>query len=191
MLDELLAADGVTEVHRLEGRVGFMALHGGLETATYEIATSAAAASRSSLYSVNQPWSMYWHVPSTQFDPSHSSVLTSFLDHVNIVFSLHGFGRPGMESWVLLGGSNRGLAARLGDALRSHGFEAIDELDQIPPALRGMHARNPVNLAELGGVQIEIGSDLRKDESTTVRLAEVLSGVAAAEVRTLRVRPDH
>ena len=128
MLDELLATDGVLEESRLRGRVGFMALHGGLETATYEIASEAAEASGASLYAVRQPWSLYWHVPSIQFDPSHSPALTDFLGHVGIVFSVHGFGRPGLESALLLGGSHRPLARRLGQALSARGFDAIDEI---------------------------------------------------------------
>ena len=80
MLDELLATDGVLEESVLRGRVGFMALHAGLETATYEIASEAAEASGASFYAVRQPWSLYWHVPSIQFDPSLSPALSAFLD---------------------------------------------------------------------------------------------------------------
>ena len=184
MLDELLAADGVRETCRLEGEAGFMALHGGLETATFEIASAAAMASGSSLYSVRQPWSLYWHVPSIQFDPAHSPALRAFLGHVGLVFSRHGFGRPGLEKSVLLGGCNRALAGGLAEALRGDGFDVVDTLDLIPEVLRGTHARNPVNLTEHGGVQIEIGSDLRKDETTTGRLAGVLAAVASGEMRS-------
>ena len=190
MLDELLAAEGVEEVVRLEGSVGFMALHGGLETATCEIAEQAATASGASLYSVQQPWSMYWHVPSVMFDPAQSPALTSFLTHVQVVFSIHGFGRPGLEASLLCGGANRPLAGRVADSLRGAGFDAIDEMHRIPEKLRGTHVRNPVNLAPHGGVQIEVGNELRTEAHIHGALSAVLASVAATEMRSLCARSD-
>ena len=185
MLDELLAAEGVNEYVRLDGLVGFMALHGGLETATYEIADRAAAESGASLYSVHQPSTMFWHVPSTKFDPAQSPALVSFLSHVRVVFSVHGFGRPGLDSSLLCGGANRPMSARVAASLRSAGFDAIDELDRIPKKLRGTDVRNPVNLAANGGVQIEVGKDLRHHDATLLELTRALSSAAATEMRTL------
>lgn len=190
MLDQLLATDGVTEISRLDGAVGFMALHGGLETATYAIADRASADSGASLYTVRQPWSMYWHVPSVQFDPKHSTALTDFLNHVDLVFSVHGFGRPGMESSVLCGGGNRPLAGRVADALRRAGFDAIDDIDRIPERLRGLSGRNPVNLSAAGGVQVEVGHGLRKDPDTPKAIAGVLAKAAANEMRSICARPE-
>ena len=185
MLDELLAADGVSEVVLLDGSVGFMALHGGLETGTYEIAAQAAEISGSSLYSVQQPWQMYWHIPSVRFDPVHSAALTSFLNHVKVVFSIHGFGRPGLEASLLCGGSNRPLAGRVASTLRTAGFDAIDEMERIPEELRGTHMRNPVNLSADGGVQIEIGPTLREGTETPASLGTVLAAIALTEMRSL------
>ena len=191
MLDELLATEGVVEESHLRGRVGFMALLAGLETGTYEIAVEAAGGSGASLYSVRQPWSLYWHVPSTRFDPTQSPALTSFLTHIGVALSIHGFGRPGLEEALLLGGSNRSLAGRLASALQARGFDAIDDLERIPKALRGMHRRNPVNLPEHGGVQIEIGPKLRDDDRVMDEVAAVMASVADAEMRSVCGRPEH
>jgi phage replication-related protein YjqB (UPF0714/DUF867 family) len=90
--------------------------------------------------------------------------LAAYLAHVEVSVSIHGFGRPGMESTVLVGGRHRVLAARVGAALRKIGVEAVDELSEIPRTLRGVHPDNPVNRAGAGGVQLELGSALRSAE---------------------------
>ncbi len=190
VLDDLLATEGVREETRLEGRIGFMALHAGLETATYEIASEAAQAAGASFYAVRQPWSLYWHVPSIQFDPVHSGALTGFLEHVGAVISVHGFGRPGLESALLLGGRHRALARRVGRALSAEGYHVVDDLEQIPSSLRGLHPRNPVNLPEHGGVQIEIGPQHRRRDVAPRPMVSALAGVARAEMAGLCARPD-
>lgn len=163
MFDELLAWDGVEEHLELRSSTGFMALHGGLEDETAEIAIEAAAAARASLYAVVQPDDLAWHIPSVNHDPAVSPHLTAFLEHVSTVVSLHGFGRPGLEHTVLVGGRDRALAARLAAALRSiQGIEAIDDVARMPSGLRGMHPANPVNRIDGGGVQLEMGPDIRK-----------------------------
>ncbi|NNF65151.1 MAG: hypothetical protein HKN07_12960 [Acidimicrobiia bacterium] len=163
MFEELLAWDGVEEHLALRSSSGLMALHGGLEDGTAEIAIAVAAAADASLYAVVQPDDLAWHVPSVRHDPSVSPRLTAFLDHVSTVVSVHGFGRPGLEHTVLVGGRNRRLAARLATALASiHGIDAIDDVERMPTGLRGMHAANPVNRVDGGGVQLELGPDVRK-----------------------------
>ena len=115
MLDQLLATPGVEERCVLGSSFGFLALHGGLEAGTAEIAQAAAVASNASIYAVVQPDDMRWHVPSHAFDPSQSDALVAFLEHVDVVVSVHGFGglRGDDDRWItgLLGGSNRELAA--------------------------------------------------------------------------------
>jgi phage replication-related protein YjqB (UPF0714/DUF867 family) len=37
----------------------------------------------------------------------------------------------------------------------------VDELQAVPPALRGVHPRNPVNLPAGGGAQLELPPRLR------------------------------
>ena len=75
-LRDLLASPGVREVSRLEGRVGFMAYHGGsLEQYTDVIADEAAARCGASYYGVLQPPDLQWHIPSTKVRPEESERL--------------------------------------------------------------------------------------------------------------------
>jgi phage replication-related protein YjqB (UPF0714/DUF867 family) len=165
VLDELLAHPGVEEVCELRGPFGLLAPHGGnLEQGTDTVAARAADRAGASLYMVRQPLDLYWHVPSVAFDPELSPALAAFVDHVDVVVAVHGYGRPDMWTTLLLGGRNRGLAARLGDALRTAlggAFTVVDDLVAIPPGLRGLHPRNPVNLPRHGGAQLELPPRVR------------------------------
>jgi phage replication-related protein YjqB (UPF0714/DUF867 family) len=163
----LLATHGVEERTVLRSRFGFLALHGGLEQATAELATEAAARSGASLYAVVQPPDLRWHVPSHHFDPAQSEALAAFVDHVDVVVSLHGYGglRGSDDRWttVLLGGGNRTLAAQLAVALRRalpH-YTWLDDVERIPAHLRGVHPANPVNLVAGGGAQLELPPRVR------------------------------
>ena len=179
MLADLLATPGVIEATALRGRAGVMALHGGLEAATEDAARSVAASCGASLYAVVQPDNVRWHVPSIHYDPEQSESLHSFLAHVAVGVSFHGFGRDGMEGTVLLGGTNRRLAGRMARSIAAlTDLETIDDLDRIPAALRGVHSRNPVNLPELGGVQVEMSPQARQEgrlEGLIAAVAEVLA----------------
>lgn len=165
---DLLAAAGVTEVCELRSaRVGFLALHGGLEAATYEIAAGAAQRCGASLYAVVQPAGLQCHVPSHRHGAGASRALDEFCAHVDLAISIHGYG--GLKSsdarWttIVLGGSRRDvadeLAARLARALPE--YEWIADIDRIPPEYRGLHADNPVNRTRGGGVQIELPPRVR------------------------------
>jgi phage replication-related protein YjqB (UPF0714/DUF867 family) len=159
-----LAQPGVVEVGEIRGRFGFMAFHGGaLEEGTDLIATAAADASGASLYAVVQPPPDPEHVPSTLVRPAESPTLARFIDHVDVVVTLHGYGRSGMFTALLLGGRNRGLAATIGERLRPalDGYEVVTDLEVIPRELRGLHPDNPVNLPRLEGVQIELPPRVR------------------------------
>ncbi len=187
MLDELLACPGVEERTDLRSPVGFLALHGGLEAGTAEIAAAAAGAAGASLYAVVQPDDLHWHIPSHRYDPEQSVGLAGFLAHVDVVISIHGFGglRGDDDRWItaLLGGSNRDLAARaagrLGAALPHYRW--IDDVDRIPTHLRGLHPGNPVNRARDGGVQIELPPRVRRDPDVAA-----LTGALAALAREQR-----
>jgi phage replication-related protein YjqB (UPF0714/DUF867 family) len=164
MFDELLRHPGVVEEWELRSSFGFLAIHGGsLERGTAEVASEAADRSDASLYAVRQPENFRWHIPSALVDPSSSPALSAFLVHVDVVVSVHGYGRKGYSKVVLIGGRNRELAARAARALRvavpSHRF--VDELHAIPPMLRGVHRNNPVNRARHGGIQVELPPTLR------------------------------
>jgi phage replication-related protein YjqB (UPF0714/DUF867 family) len=164
MFAELLAHPGVVEEMELGSAFGFMALHGGsVERETAEIAREAAARSGASIYSVMQPEDLWWHIPSVLADPAASPALEAFLEHVDVVVSIHGYGRPDGHRSLLLGGANRTLAAAAADTLRPAlpGYVIVDDLDAIPPALRGLHPANPVNRPRGGGVQLELPGRVR------------------------------
>ena len=167
MLAELLSTPGVIEHCTLRSRVGFMALHGGLEASTYEIASVCAAEADASLYAVVQPAELTWHVPSHRYSLDDSTALRSFCEHVDVAISLHGYGgvRDSDQRWltIVLGGGDRERAAELGVSLRGAlpDYAIIDDLDAIPREYRGIHPDNPVNLCRGGGVQIELPPRVR------------------------------
>ncbi len=164
MFAELLGHPGVTERAKLRSRFGFMAVHGGsLERGTAEIAALVAARAGASVYAVIQPPDLRWHLPSHRVDPAASAALASFLDHVEVVVSLHGYARDGHGGTLLVGGADRVLANRVGARLRHAlpGYDIVDDVDVIPAALRGLHPANPVNLARGGGVQLELPPRVR------------------------------
>jgi phage replication-related protein YjqB (UPF0714/DUF867 family) len=161
---ELLAHEGVEEDLELRSRFGFLAFHGGnLEVGTDVVAARAAEAAGASLYAVRQPDGLRWHVPSIEVTPDESDSLGAFLDHVDVAVALHGYGREGMWTTLLLGGSHRELAAHVAEHLRAAlpGYEVVDDLPAIPPELRGVHRANPVNRCRLGGVQVELPPRVR------------------------------
>lgn len=165
MLGELLDHPGVEEQCELRSRFGFLAFHGGsLERGTDTIAVAAADRAGASLYVVRQPPDLRWHIPSTAIDPADSPKLAAFIDHVDVAVAIHGYGRAGMWTTLLLGGRNRPLATRLGTALRTRlgdGFTILDTVTDIPEGLRGLHPRNPVNLPRNEGVQLELPPRVR------------------------------
>ena len=160
MLRDLLARPEVTEICELRGSFGLMAFHGGnLERCTDVIAAEVAERTDASLYAVVQAPPLRQHIPSTAFDPDHSTALARFVAHVDIVIAIHGYGREDRFWDLLLGGRNRALATHVGTHLRGgidERFGIIDELDDIPRGLRGQHPDNPVNLPAQAGVQIEL-----------------------------------
>jgi phage replication-related protein YjqB (UPF0714/DUF867 family) len=188
MFGELLGHPGVEEQCELRSRFGFLAFHGGsLERGTDAIAAAAADRAGASLYVVRQPPDLRWHVPSIAFDPADSPELAAFVDHVEVAVAIHGYGRTGMWTTLLLGGRNRPLAARLGTALRARlgaEFTVVDALGGIPERLRGLHPRNPVNLPRGRGVQLELPPRVRSGTSapTYRRTYETAVVDALAEV---------
>jgi phage replication-related protein YjqB (UPF0714/DUF867 family) len=161
---ELLDLPGVVEECTLRGSFGFMAYHGGgLEEATDVIARNAAALAGASYYGVLHPDDWELHLPSTRVDPDDSPAMARFLDHVQVVITVHGYGRRSLFTSVLLGGRNRSLATHLAWHLRERlpAYDIVDELERIPPELRGVHERNPVNLPTQEGVQVELPPRVR------------------------------
>jgi phage replication-related protein YjqB (UPF0714/DUF867 family) len=163
-LSDLLTYDGVSEECVLRSTFGFMAFHGGaLEEMTDIVASRAAERVGASYYGIQLPDNLEWHIPSHKVTADQSPLLDAFLSHVNIVITVHGFGRAGFFTSLLLGGRNRRLASHLGDNLRKHlpAYRIIDDIDDIPGNLRGMHQDNPVNVVEHAGVQLELPPRVR------------------------------
>jgi phage replication-related protein YjqB (UPF0714/DUF867 family) len=166
---ELLAHPDVVEELTLGSRAGFLALHGGLEPGTAEIAREAAARAGASCYSVVQPRELKRHVPSHEADAASSRRLEQFLRHVDVVISVHGYwGRDALHRAVLVGGADRTRAARLAVQLRAAlpDYRIVDDLAAIPRRLRGLDPRNPVNQGRaggtpVGGVQVELPHPVR------------------------------
>jgi len=189
VFDELLRQPGVVETVELRSPFGFMAFHGGLEGGTEVIAAGAAELAGASLYAVVQPAELSWHVPSSRVSAAQSEALTRFLNHVDVVIAVHGYGRPGRTHDLLLGGRNRLLAAELARQLRAAttGFTIIDDLDDIPLELRGLHSANPVNQAPAAGVQIELPPRARgssPDPRKRGQLCTPAPGIVTALVAT-------
>ncbi len=141
-----------------------MAYHGGaLEVMTDVIASEAARRSNASLYAVLQPEGMREHLASTRIRPAESDRLRAFVDHVDVVVTIHGFGQRGLFGSLLLGGRNRALAEHVGRTLQGAipAYEIITDIDRIPSNLRGLHADNPVNLVPGCGVQVELPPRVR------------------------------
>ena len=160
MFRSLLARPDVTEICEIRSTFGLMAFHGGnLERTTDVIAREVAVRTDASLYAVVQAAPLRQHVPSTAVDPAHSPPLARFLDHVDTVIAVHGYGREDRFWDLLLGGWNRRLAGHLADHLRARlpdDFGVVDDIDDIPAGLRGQHRDNPVNRPDNAGVQIEL-----------------------------------
>jgi phage replication-related protein YjqB (UPF0714/DUF867 family)/gamma-glutamylcyclotransferase (GGCT)/AIG2-like uncharacterized protein YtfP len=161
-LSELLADPDVAESSALRSTFGFLAIHGGgLEKMTDVIAERAADAADASIYVVRHPRDYPNHLSSSSFRAEESTALAAFLDHVDVVVSLHGYGRMNRSTQMLAGGRNRGLAAHLADHVVIPGYEVITDIDQIPRELRGMHPDNPVNQTRGGGTQLELSPRVR------------------------------
>ena len=160
---DLLALPGVEEVCELRSRFGFMAFHGGaLEAMTDVIARAAADAADASYYGVHHPPDVP-HLSSHAVDPEHSPTLAAFLTHVDVVITVHGYGRAGHWASLLVGGGNRELADHVGDHLRRRlpAYDVRTDLDDIPRELRGLHPDNPVNRPRGAGAQIELPPRVR------------------------------
>ncbi len=165
MLKELLARPEVTERCVLRGRFGVMAYHGGnLERTTDAVAADVAERTGASFYGVLQRPPLRRHVASTHFVPEHSAELARFFEHVEVVITVHGYGRRRLWRHLLLGGRNRALARHVAGHLRAglpRRYHVLDDLDEIPKELRGQHPRNPVNRPPGDGVQIELPPSIR------------------------------
>lgn len=186
-LSALLAEPGVTEVSRLRSRFGFMAIHGGsLEQMTDVIAGRAADAAEASVYSVRHPDRYPHHLSSARFRAEESPCLADFLNHVDVVISLHGYGRMGRSTQLLAGGNNRELASHLARHIDVPGYQVVTDLATIPAELRGLHPENPVNKVRGGGTQLELSPRVRGiSPRSPLPADDGLSPVTSALIRGL------
>jgi phage replication-related protein YjqB (UPF0714/DUF867 family) len=191
MLAELLLQPGVDESVELRSSFGFLAIHGGsLERMTDVVAREAADRAGASYYGVCLPEGLHWHLPSTAFRPDQSTALAAFVDHVDVSVAVHGYGRDGHWTTLLLGGSNRTLAEHVASHLRGAlpDYTVVDDLATIPTELRGVHPDNPVNAPAGGGVQLELPPRVRgmgpfwaeHRDGLTSHTEGLIAGLAAA-----------
>ncbi|MCK1821595.1 poly-gamma-glutamate hydrolase family protein [Streptomyces sp. XM83C] len=186
---EHVEIDGVpfTVTLRPRGPVGLLALHADNEGGTGELAEEAGERCGATTLVFRQPG-----VP----DPVHLTsprmadagvLLREFLAHVTVTVSLHGHMRRTAERTLFLGGRNRSAARRLAWTLRAlrPEFHTVTDLERIPAALRGLHPRNPVNLARDAGVQVELPLLARTSGADDVPPPHVVDALTAG-VRLLR-----
>lgn len=188
-LSELLADPGIREDSTLRSRFGFLAIHGGgLEQMTDVIAERAADGADASVYVLRHPDRYPHHLSSARYRAEESERLAEFLDHVEVVVSLHGYGRIGRSTQLLAGGRNRALARHLARHVDVPGYQVVTDLDEIPRELRGMHPDNPVNQVRGGGTQLELTprvrgisprSGLPGDDGLTPTTSKLVQGLIA------------
>ncbi|MFF8426752.1 poly-gamma-glutamate hydrolase family protein [Streptomyces sp. NPDC016566] len=142
----------------LRSDIGLLALHGSREGGTAELAHEVAARTGASCLVFTQPAGDPVHIPSHRMSVPTCAALQHFLSHVTLTVSLHGHLRPETPRAIFLGGANRAAADTLAHSLTllAPAFESVTDLDHIPPGLRGLGPRNPVNLTPSGGVQVEL-----------------------------------
>jgi len=169
---EVLALPGVQERQIIRSRFALLAYHGGhVERVTSMIATMASRAANASLYTVEQPEENAVHIPSIRVTPDDSPALADLLASVDWICTVHGYGRRMEDQHVLIGGLNRPLAehvARHLDEVLDSRYRIIADLAEIPPELRGVHKKNPANIASGGGIQLELPPALRWNSDVRV-----------------------
>lgn len=131
------------------------AIHGGkIELGTSRIAKSIAREDLS-FYSFEGE-SGASHIPSELYNEPRALELAS---KVETIISIHGE-KNTEESFVMIGGLNKGLAKQIENRLKEVGFTPKE-------APEGLNANNPENICNTGksekGVQIEISRKLRKE----------------------------
>jgi phage replication-related protein YjqB (UPF0714/DUF867 family) len=202
----------------LRSAVGFMALHGGSQDrGTDQLAVRAAERSGASYYAIVQPRGLRVHLTSRLHDPAQSEALQTFLEHVEIAISVHGFGRDGFSVWVdpgrgpvieaygpalrgrqtgplrgiIVGGLNGELldAARRLLEDRFAAYQVADERVRL-----GFHPDNPANLPVAHGIQIELPPGLRGigdfGDELVPRTDGVVTEVVAALVELAELAHD-
>ena len=138
-----------------DSRVVVMAPHGGnIEPGTSEIAGEIAddAFALYSFQGQKKGNNARLHITSHRFDEPRAVTLAQ---QAQIVLSVHGM--TGNDEFVMVGGLHQDLVSAVKSSLEGAGIEARD-----PPAhLNAACPTNICNLAQRGGVQLEISRQLR------------------------------
>lgn len=182
--EELLDEPQVFEYSRIAGRLGIMAVHGGkIEPGTEEIACQVAFETGSSLYVISprgEKEGSFYHVTSSRIDPRKSSALETFIRHVDIGISIHGY----WEDWdaIFLGGRNqdvkRIVAAELARSFPNYGI--VTNLDRIPRYMRGSKKENIINRPNFYGVQVELPPYMRQETARHIVVEALAESVRVA-----------
>lgn len=169
------------EIYDRNSPVSVFAVHGGdIETGTSRLARSIAGADFN-LYIFNG-WlgkdSRRLHVTSVNFDDPAALTLSSAA-----VFAVSLHGQMDKGQWTCVGGSNAEAGKVFADALLAAGFEAEFPCRRLP----GANARNIVNRAQKGGVQLELTPRLRRRlESSPADLSKFTDAVRGAVLKALQ-----
>ena len=148
-------------------------IHGGrIEPVTAEIVRAIAGEDLS--YYVFSGHRAELHITSTHFDEPQCLQL---VEQSVTVITIHG--KEGAEKFVMLGGLDRDLVVRAGDALADVGFELVHASSNVP----GDEIENICNKGTSGkGLQIEVSRGLRdllyRDTTRMHAFADAVRGVA-------------
>ncbi len=180
-INHVYGRDYSTEVYDRHSDVTILAIHGGqIEEGTSRIARQIANTDFN-LY-LFEGWlgknSRKLHITSTCFDdPSAIALTTSSI----MAVSVHGQSDSG--NVVCMGGTNETVKQRVAENLASAGFKV-----EIPcPRLPGKNAKNLINKAKKGGVQLEITLNLlKKLEENEEYLSKFIKAVRSAIIYTIK-----
>lgn len=142
-------------------KVAIIAIHGGnIEPGTTEIAKIIADRELSfyTFIGTKSPGGNGdLHITSSNFDEPECLKL---VQSCNTVISIHGENNNGKGNFVMVGGLNTELAARIEKNLKESGFKVIEPSEDV----RGLDERNICNRGMSGtGVQLEISMELRNE----------------------------
>jgi len=160
------------EIYNRNSPVSIFAIHGGdIETTTARLARNIAGADFN-LYIFNGwlgPDSRKLHITAVNFDDPQALALSS-----GVVFAVSLHAQADRGQWVCVGGANADAGGLVAAALSSAGFETEFPCRRLP----GANARNIVNRALSGGVQLEITLKLlERLETYPADLAKFTSAV--------------